>query len=75
MLFPDIHDILPVMPSTRVEVYSGYIGMRVKKALLLTDSEQIIVEIGTMETIGDCRYQIPVTDFKGTRYKITIEVA
>lgn len=61
--------------SSRVEVYPGYIGMRIKKALVAADSEQIIKGIGDMETIGDCRYQIPVTDFNGTRYKITIEVA
>lgn len=61
--------------QSRPSVYPGYIGTRVKKALKAADTEEIITEIGDMETIGDCKYAITVTDFNGSKYKITVEVA
>lgn len=56
-------------------VYSGYLGMVVKKGLKTLDTEEVLRDIGTMETIGDCRYAISATDFNGTKYRITVEVA
>jgi hypothetical protein len=56
------------------KVYSGYLGMGVKRALKAADTESIIADIGEMQTIGDCKYAIPVTDFNGTRYRVTVEV-
>lgn len=30
--------------------------------------------VGDIETIGDCRYAISVTDDEGSRYRVTVEV-
>jgi hypothetical protein len=57
------------------KVYPGYIGTRIKAGLRAADTEQIVSDIGPMETIGDCRYAIIVTDFNGTQYRVTVEVA
>lgn len=57
-------------------VYPGYLALRIKKALRLPDPENIYTpEIGDIETIGDCRYAMTVTDVNGTEYRITVEVA
>lgn len=63
------------------KVYPGYIAFRVKDALkAIADNGDpkldlpIITAVGDMETIGDCRYAIPVTDHNGTKYRVTVEV-
>lgn len=56
------------------KVYPGYIATRIKKALKAADSENIVADVGEMQTIGDCKYAIPVTDFNGTKYRVTVEV-
>lgn len=63
------------------KVYPAYIGFRIKDALkaLVANGdpkldEPIISAVGDMQTIGDCRYCVPVTDHNGTKYKITVEV-
>lgn len=59
------------------KVYPGYIAVQVKKALKAgaADPEQILRSIGDLETVGDCRYALTVTDFNGQTYRITIEVS
>lgn len=62
----------PVKP-----VYPGYLASRVKRGLLsaqTADPERIIATVGDIETVGDCRYAIVVTDDEGNRYRITVEV-
>ena len=29
---------------------------------------------GEIETIGDCKYALPITDDEGNRYRVTVEV-
>lgn len=67
--------------ATIRKVYPSYIGFRIKAALkALADNGDpkldgpIVSDVGDMETIGDCRYAIPVTDHNGTKYRITVEV-
>lgn len=67
--------------ATIRKVYPSYIGFRIKAALKsLADNGDpkldgpIVSAVGDMETIGDCRYAIPVTDHNGTKYRITVEV-
>lgn len=62
-------------------VYPAYIAVRVSQAIqrLIADGDQkldqpILQSVGIMEAVGDCRYEIPVTDHNGTKYKITVEV-
>jgi hypothetical protein len=58
------------------KVYPGYIAMRVKNLLRGNgDPENIIANVGDVETIGDSRYQIEITDLEATKYLVTIEVA
>jgi hypothetical protein len=56
------------------KVFPGYLASKIKRSMKAADSEDIIAEIGDIETIGDCKYAIPVTDFNGTRYRITVQV-
>lgn len=56
------------------KVYSFYIAYRAKKGLSGPDPENIIASVGEMQTVGDCRYAIEVTDHNETRYRVTIEV-
>jgi hypothetical protein len=57
-------------------VYPGYIAFKIKRALLplIGNPDGIIASVGEIETIGDCRYAIPVTDFEGQTYRIMVEV-
>lgn len=55
-------------------VYPLYIASRIKKVLLAADSENLLREMGEIQTIGDCVHAITVTDFNGTKYRITVEV-
>lgn len=59
------------------KVYPLYLASRAKAGLLkaFADQENIIASVGDIETIGDCKYRIGVTDHNGTKYKITVEVA
>lgn len=59
---------------TRYTVFPSYIASCIKRNIKNIDGEQIIREVGVVETIGDCRYAIPVTDFNGKTYRITVEV-
>ncbi|MDE2096542.1 MAG: hypothetical protein KGL39_04790 [Patescibacteria group bacterium] len=63
-------------PRARHLVYPSYLMSRIKRALGVAenDPEQIIKSIGAIETIGDCRYAMTVTDFNGTEYEITVGV-
>jgi hypothetical protein len=58
-------------------VYPMYLASRIKRGLLAAqqaDDERIIEAVGEIETIGDCRYAIPVTDCEGNSYRITVQV-
>lgn len=59
------------------KVYPGYIAFQIKKALCdgTVDPEKLLRSVGTMETLGSCRYAVTVKDFNGTDYRITVEVA
>lgn len=63
------------------KVYPAYIAFRCKDGLkaALTTKEfiegPIVTAIGDLETTGDCRYAIPITDHNGTKYRVTVEVA
>lgn len=61
---------LQILPK----VYPFYIASRIKQALFCPDPERIIVAVGKIETIGDCRHALEVKDFEGTSYRITVEV-
>lgn len=61
-------------------IYPSYIGFRIKdaiKALIANGDPKvdgpIVTAVGEMETIGDCRYALPITDFEGNTYRVTIE--
>jgi hypothetical protein len=59
-------------------VYPGYIASGIRKALKAggaLDPECLLTSVGELETIGDCRYAIPLTDFNGTKYRVIVEVA
>ena len=64
------------LPST--VVYSGYLTSRIKRALRETDPSlsdgQIITAVSDIETIGDCRYAVKVTDHLNNSYRVTVEV-
>jgi hypothetical protein len=59
-------------------VHSLYIASRIKRALLQADPSlrdgQIITSVGAIETIGDCRYAIAVTDYLGNTHNVAVEV-
>lgn len=55
-------------------VYPGHIMQRIKMALLVSDPEGVITSTGQIESIGDCRYGLTITDLNGTEYRITVEV-
>lgn len=56
------------------KVYSFYLAYRASKGLGGADPENIIARVGQIETVGDCKYAIPVSDFEGNRYLVTVEV-
>lgn len=65
--------------ATRPVVYPGYLASRIKSALKGIDptlhaDQQIVASLGAIETLGSCRYAIPVIDCHGTEYRITVEV-
>lgn len=56
------------------KIYPGYIGSYIKRLLLANpDPEDVIRDVGAMDTIGDCKYAITIKDFNGAEYRITIE--
>jgi hypothetical protein len=58
----------------RPKVYPLYVTGRIQAALRQPDPEGIVADVGPVETLGDCRYAIPITDMNGTRYRITVQV-
>ena len=59
--------------SGKYTVYPSYIASRIKRAIKVFDSEEIIADIGEMQSLGNSVYAIPVTDFNGKKYRITVE--
>lgn len=55
-------------------VYPSYLASLIKRSVLGADTEATFRSIGAIETIGDCRYAMIVTDFNGTEYRVTEEV-
>ena len=58
-------------------VFPLYMASRAKKGLLdglSNDPEAIIRSVGEIETVGDCKYAITVTDVHSQTYRITVEV-
>ncbi len=56
-------------------VFPAYILLRIKRLLLANpDPDAIIQRVGMMQSVGDCRHTLALTDYYGTTYKITIEV-
>lgn len=61
------------------KVYPMYLASRIKSALKQADRElapgqNIIESVADIETLGDCRYAMTVTDHNGTKYRVTVEV-
>lgn len=73
-LITNMIDGMAAIASGRYTVYPSYIASCIKRNIKNIDGEAIIREVGIVETVGDCKYAIPVTDFNGKKYKITIEV-
>lgn len=58
------------------EVYPGYLAKLVRDALRRHgDPEDVITTIDDIIRIGDGKDLIVATDFNGTQYRITVEVA
>lgn len=62
-------------------IFPGYIAMRIKNALLLPtigvtapNRDFPGAVVGAVETVGDCRYAIEITDADGTIYEVAIRV-
>lgn len=55
-------------------VYPSYLASVIKKSLLGGDTEATFRAIGPIETVGDCRYAMTVTDLNGSEYRVTVEV-
>lgn len=66
--------VLRAITAPRLHVYPGYLAFRIKRALKVDDGESIVATVGDIETVGDCRYVVPVTDHNGMAYRITVEV-
>lgn len=64
----------PVILASIPKVYSFYLAYRAQKGLQGPDPENIIASVGKIETIGDCKHAVQVTDTNGTKYCITVEV-
>lgn len=69
-----IGNMLRGMTAPRTLIYPGYIAKRIKDALCGHDPERIVMAVGPIETVGDCKYAIRASDFNGSVYKITVEV-
>lgn len=56
-------------------VYPLYLASRAKRGLLAAkaDPEGIISEVGSIESLGNSRYAIQVSDLNGATYRVTIE--
>lgn len=56
-------------------IFPLYFASRILKALRIakSDDEQIVGTIGELQTMGNGKYVLPVTDFNGVRYRITVE--
>lgn len=61
--------------STLRPVYPAYLASRIKRALTEADPEGVIAGVGDIESLGNSRYAVPVTDADGTSYRVTVEVA
>lgn len=64
----------PAIVASIPKVYSFYLAYRAQKGLQGIDPEGIIASVADIETVGDCRHAIKVTDMNGQKYLITIEV-
>lgn len=79
---PDPFDVLSTVQAMLkplpAPVYPGYIAMRIKKAMrdILPSPDRDFpgASVGDIQTIGDCRYSIPVEDLNGNKYRVTVEV-
>lgn len=64
----------PAIVASIPKVYSFYLAYRAQRGLQGVDPENIIASVGDIETIGDCKHAIKVTDMNGQRYRVTVEV-
>lgn len=74
-----VHSMLEGMArvASMPKVYSSYLAFRMKQAALALgrDGDFPGVEsVGDLQTIGDCRYAMAITDKNGQRYRVTVEV-
>lgn len=70
-----VGDILRIFaPSPRPMIYPSYVAQRIKTALRApaNDPEGVFTAVSDIETVGDCRYAMTVTDFNGSRYRVTV---
>lgn len=72
----EIGDFLRAMTAlqARPSIYPGYLAQRIKTAMRdpANDPEGVFTAVSDIETVGDCRYAMTVTDFNGTRYRVTV---
>lgn len=70
----DIGYMLRAMARPIVKVYPAYLAIRIRNALRVPDPEGVFSYPSDIERIGDAKDAIYITDFNGTRYRITVEV-
>lgn len=58
-------------------VYPLYLASRIELGLQAAqrEADRIVASVGELQSLGNSRYVIPVTDTSGTKYWITVEVA
>jgi hypothetical protein len=73
---PDLMTLFAPARGPLRTVYALYLASRAKRGLVaaITDPEQIIASVGEIESLGNSRYAIAVTDDSRTVYRVTIEV-
>lgn len=71
--FGDMLRSFSALQSGKYNVYPSYLAMLTKRALKTLDTESIVREVGDSIPLGNSAYAIPVTDFNGKKYRITVE--
>lgn len=62
--------------STLRATYPFFHANVIRNALqaAIPTADGMIVDVGSIQTVGDCRYAITTTDHAGQKYRITVQV-